>query len=58
MTRKIKQLTNNVLIIVQHHDLAEIYGYAVKRLNESGDRRGTNIKKLPFAFTEQPILMT
>jgi phage regulator Rha-like protein len=75
------------------YDLAEIYGYAVKRLNEqvkrnitrfpedfmfqltkdeipedfsksqiatlneSGDRRGTNIKKLPFAFTEQGIYM-
>lgn len=74
-------------------DLAEIYGYEVKRLNEqvkrnstrfpedfmfqltkdevpenfsksqfatlneTGDRRGTNIKKLPFAFTEQGIYM-
>lgn len=26
-------------------------------LNESGDRRGTNIKKLPYAFTEQGIYM-
>lgn len=26
-------------------------------LNENGDRRGTNIKKLPFAFTEQGIYM-
>ena len=26
-------------------------------LNESGDRRGSNIKKLPFAFTEQGIYM-
>ena len=39
------------------YDLAEIYGYEVKRLNEKGDRRGTNIKKLPFAFTEQGIYM-
>ena len=75
------------------YDLAEIYGYEVKRLNEqvkrniarfpedfmfqltkdeipenfsksqiatlneNGDRRGTNIKKLPFAFTEQGIYM-
>lgn len=74
-------------------DLAQIYGYEVKRLNEqvkrninrfpedfmfqlnreeitegfsksqiatlneSGDKRGTNIKKLPFAFTEQGIYM-
>ena len=72
-------------------DLAQIYGYEVKRLNEqvkrninrfpedfmfqlnreeipagfsksqiatlneSGDKRGRNIKKLPFAFTEQGI---
>lgn len=27
------------------------------RLNENGDKRGTNIKKLPFAFTEQGIYM-
>ena len=75
------------------YDLAEIYGYEVKclneqvkrnitrfpedfmfqltkdeipedfsksqfaTLNENGDRRGTNIKKLPFAFTEQGIYM-
>ena len=71
------------------YDLAEIYGYEVKRLNEqvkrniarfpedfmfqltkeeidfvksqittlngSGDKRGTNIKKMPYAFTEQGI---
>jgi hypothetical protein len=29
----------------------------IATLNESGDRRGTNIKKLPFAFTEQGIYM-
>ena len=74
-------------------DLAEIYGYEVKALNqqvkrninrfpddfmfrltkeeipegcsksqfatlnEKGDKRGTNIKKLPYAFTEQGIYM-
>ena len=74
-------------------DLAEIYGYEVKRLNEQvkrnitrfpedfmfqlekeeipnsflksqfatlnvkGDKRGTNIKKMPYAFTEQGIYM-
>lgn len=74
-------------------DLAEIYGYEVKRLNEqvkrninrfpedfmfqlkmdelpetcsksqfatlndNGNRRGSNIKKLPYAFTEQGIYM-
>lgn len=79
--------------VMLDYDLAEIYGYEVKRLNEqvkrnitrfpkdfmfqltkdeipedfsksqiatlneSGDRRGTNIKKLPFAFTEQGIYM-
>ena len=26
-------------------------------LNENGKRRGTNIKKLPYAFTEQGIYM-
>ena len=26
-------------------------------LNENGDKRGTNIKKMPFAFTEQGIYM-
>ena len=81
------------LQVMLDYDLAEIYGYEVKRLNEqvkrniarfpedfmfqltkdeipedfsksqiatlneSGDRRGTNIKKLPFAFTEQGIYM-
>ena len=75
------------------YDLAEIYGYEVKRLNEqvkrniarfpedfmfqlnreeipegfsksqiatlneNVDKRGTNIKKLPYAFTEQGIYM-
>ena len=29
----------------------------IATLNESGDRRETNIKKLPFAFTEQGIYM-
>ena len=73
-------------------DLAEIYGYEVKRLNqqvkrnlerfpqdfmfqltkeeisdssksqivtlnESGNKRGSNLKKLPYAFTEQGIYM-
>ena len=26
-------------------------------LNENGDKRGTNIKKMPYAFTEQGIYM-
>ena len=75
------------------YDLAEIYGYEVKALNqqvkrnidrfpedfmfqlkkeevpeeysksqivtlnEKGDKRGTNIKKMPYAFTEQGIYM-
>ena len=75
------------------YDLAELYGYEVKALNqqvkrnidrfpedfmfqlkkeevpkefsksqivtlnEKGDKRGTNIKKLPYAFTEQGIYM-
>ena len=79
--------------VMLDYDLAEIYGYEVKRLNEqvkrniarfpddfmfqltkgeipenfsksqiatlneSGDKRGTNIKKLPYAFTEQGIYM-
>jgi hypothetical protein len=79
--------------VMLDYDLAGIYGYEVKRmneqvkrnitrfpedfmfqltkdeipenfsksqiatLNENGDRRGTNIKKLPFAFTEQGIYM-
>ena len=79
--------------VMLDYDLAEIYGYEVKAmnqqvkrnidrfpedfmfqlkreevpkgfsksqivtLNENGDRRGTNIKKLPYAFTEQGIYM-
>ncbi len=79
--------------VMLDYDLAENYGYEVKRLieqvkrnitrfpedfmfqltkneipedflksqiatlNENGDRRGTNIKKLPYAFTEQGIYM-
>ena len=79
--------------VMLDYDLAEIYGYEVKRLNEqvkrnitrfpedfmfqltkdeipedfsksqfatlneNGNRRGTNIKKLPYAFTEQGIYM-
>lgn len=79
--------------VMLDYDLAEIYGYEVKRLNaqvknniarfpedfmfqltkeeiplncpkskistlnEHGNKRGTNIKKLPYAFTEQGIYM-
>lgn len=79
--------------VMLDQDLADIYGYEVKRLNqqvkrnisrfpedfmfqlskeeipenfsksqfvtlkENEDRRGTNIKKLPYAFTEQGIYM-
>lgn len=79
--------------VMLDQDLAEIYGYQVKNLNqqvkrnltrfpedfmfqlkkeevpkefsksqivtlnEKGDKRGTNIKKMPYAFTEQGIYM-
>ncbi len=79
--------------VMLDYDLAEIYGYEVKALNqqvkrnidrfpedfmfqlnkeevpeeysksqivtlnEKGDKRGTNIKKMPYAFTEQGIYM-
>ncbi len=79
--------------VMLDYDLAELYGYEVKRLNEqvkrniarfpddfmfqltkdeipdnfsksqiatlneNVDKRGTNIKKLPYAFTEQGIYM-
>ncbi len=79
--------------VMLDYDLAEIYGYEVRAmnqqvkrnidrfpedfmfqlekkevpeassksqfviLNEKGDKRGTNIKKLPYAFTEQGIYM-
>lgn len=79
--------------VMLDYDLAELYGYEVKKLNQQvkrnidrfpadfmfqltkeevpkdfsksqivtlngkGDMRGTNIKKLPFAFTEQGIYM-
>ena len=79
--------------VMLDYDLAEIYGYEVKALNqqvkrnidrfpedfmfqlkkeeipeefsksqivtlnERGDKRGTNIKKMPYAFTEQGIYM-
>ena len=94
----VDNICNRVYIIrgqqvMLDYEVAEIYGYEVKRLNEQvkrnitrfpedfmfqltkdeipeefsksqiatlnekGDRRGTNIKKLPFAFTEQGIYM-
>ena len=94
----IDNICNRVYIIrgqqvMLDYDLAEIYGYEVKRLNEQvknnisrfpedfmfqlkkeevpeeysksqiltlnekGDKRGTNIKKMPYAFTEQGIYM-
>lgn len=94
----VDNIYNHVYIIrgqqvMLDYDLAEIYGYEVKRLNEqvkrniarfpedfmfqllkeeipnnfsksqfatlneNGDKRGTNIKKLPYAFTEQGIYM-
>lgn len=94
----IDNICNRVYIIrgqqvMLDYDLAELYGYDVKRLNEQvkrnisrfpedfmfklekeeipdsfsksqiatlnvkGDKRGTNIKKMPYAFTEQGIYM-
>ncbi len=94
----VENLQNKVYVlrgqqVMLDFDLAEIYGYEVKRLNEqvkrnlsrfpedfmfqltkdeilddfsksqiatlneNGDKRGTNIKKLPYAFTEQGIYM-
>ncbi|MBE5939220.1 MAG: ORF6N domain-containing protein [Lachnospiraceae bacterium] len=105
----VNNICNRVYIIrgqqvMLDYDLAEIYGYEVKRLNEqvkrnivrfpedfmfqltkdemdfvksqfatsrnedfsksqfatlnvNGDKRGTNVKKLPYAFTEQGIYM-
>lgn len=94
----VDNIRNRVYIIrgqqvMLDYDLADIYGYEVKRLNEqvkrnvarfpddfmfqltkeeipdefsksqfatlneSGDKRGTNIKKMPYAFTEQGIYM-
>ena len=94
----IDNICNRVYIIrgqqvMLDYDLAEIYGYEVKALNqqvkrnidrfpedfmfqlkkeevpeeysksqivtlnEKGDKRGTNIKKMPYAFTEQGIYM-
>ena len=94
----VDNICNRVYIIrgqqvMLDYDLADIYGYEVKRLNEqvkrnvarfpddfmfqltkeeipdefsksqfatlneSGDKRGTNIKKMPYAFTEQGIYM-
>ena len=58
----VNQLCNRVYTIrgqqvMLDYDLAAIYGYEVKRLNEKTDKRGTNIKKLPYAFTEQGVYM-
>ena len=94
----VDNICNRVYIIrgqqvMLDYDLAEIYGYEVKALNqqvkrnvdrfpedfmfqlkkeeipeefsksqivtlnEKGDKRGTNIKKMPYAFTEQGIYM-
>lgn len=55
-------ISNRVYIIrgqqvMLDYDLAEIYGYEVKRLNENGNKRGLHIKKMPYAFTEQGIYM-
>lgn len=94
---KMNDIKNKIYIIRDQHvmldvDLAEIYGYEVKRLNEqvkrnierfpedfmfqldvneiptslksqfatlndSGNKRGLHIKKMPYAFTEQGIYM-
>ena len=94
----IENIQNSVYIIrgqqvMLDYDLAKIYGYEVKRLNEQvkrniarfpedfmfqlnkeeipekfsksqiatlnekSNRQGSNIKKMPFAFTEQGIYM-
>ena len=94
----VDNICNRVYIIrgqqvMLDYDLAELYGYEVKALNqqvkrnidrfpedfmfqlkkeeipeefsksqivtlnEKGDKRGTNIKKMPYAFTEQGIYM-
>jgi phage regulator Rha-like protein len=58
--------------IMLDYDLAGIYGYELKAMNQQVkrnierfpadfmfqlDKRGTNIKKMPYAFTEQGIYM-
>lgn len=94
----VDNICNRVYVIREQqvmldYDLAELYGYEVKALNqqvkrnidrfpedfmfqlkkeeipeefsksqivtlnEKGDKRGTNIKKMPYAFTEQGIYM-
>ena len=94
----VDNISNRIYVIrgqqvMLDYDLAELYGYDVKRLNEQvkrnisrfpedfmfqlekeeipdsfsksqiatlndkGDKRGTNIKKMPYAFTEQGIYM-
>ena len=56
--RKIDRFPEDFMFQLKKEEVPEEYSKSqIVTLNEKGDKRGTNIKKMPYAFTEQGIYM-
>jgi len=56
--RNIDRFPEDFMFQLKKEEVQEVFSKSqIVILNEKGDKRGTNIKKMPFAFTEQGIYM-
>lgn len=58
MKRNIDRFPEDFMFQLKKEEIPEEFSKSqIVTLNEKGDKRGTNIKKMPYAFTEQGIYM-
>lgn len=56
--RNIERFPEDFMFQLEKEEIPEDFSKSqIVTLNEKGDKRGTNIKKMPYAFTEQGIYM-
>jgi len=56
--RNINRFPEDFMFQIERHEVPDGFSKSqIVTLNEKGDKRGTNIKKLPYVFTEQGIYM-
>ena len=56
--RNIDRFPEDFMFQLKKEEIPEEFSKSqIVTLNEKGDKRGTNIKKMPYAFTEQGIYM-
>ena len=56
--RNIDRFPEDFMFQLKKEEVPEVFSKSqIVTLNEKGDKRGTNIKKMPYAFTEQGIYM-